>query len=229
MLLSKIKKLVFAAYAVFAVLCFAPQAKATILLDFELGLTGEGMMSRGLGWDGINSLGSDYAGIDWSNGIGIVHYKFYKKTYRNKRLSFMSGDQAAYSGQYFSTLDFNRSVALEQAWFTGWTWKNKNYKHTARSVQVKSYLGDQLVSIWSLQLKVNDFQPILFGGSIVDKLEIYSDRYNRYWLMDNLSFSEVSSLNFGLTSQAAGDVPVPASLPMLVLGLLGLLIRARRQ
>jgi hypothetical protein len=167
------------------------------------------------------SIPTLYEGFTWGANMGILlqnHFPNY--TYsgpydpmwpdnRNYASYNLAGAQAVTisNDETFDLLGFYIA-----AWPSGGFWEN-----AATSITVAGYLNGSLVGSVSMNL-LHDrtFYWLSADFNAVNEIRLTSSGDYKYWIMDNFTFNEPSS------------VPEPITLPLLILGLMLLPLAVRR-
>lgn len=161
----------------------------------------------------------DYQGFSWQY-IEVVNADAYAKSFGNSKIVFPSRPNAAYNGGpeggfEVVTLAANSPFELEGAYFSTWAQKNKLVSYSSRGLTVSGYLKGKAVGSSAINL-VPNFVWHSFDFGPVDLVEFrHTEKDNaHWWLMDNLKVALV---------------PLPATLALFCLGLIGLLFFGRRR
>jgi hypothetical protein len=158
------------------------------------------------------AISANYAGMSWGGN-------WYVESSTSSGNGSVSGDYAAFNG--FGELAMNLSSDVDfdftGAYFTSWTLRGLSQYYSATSITIEGYNNNALIGSVSMNLSADQydwFQADLLG---VDEVRFISSSSKQWWLMDDLTINESTS------------VPEPASVALFGLGLAGLIFSRRKK
>jgi len=148
------------------------------------------------------AISANYAGMNWGSS-------WYVESSSTSGNGSVSGDYAAFNG--FGQLTMNLSNGLDfdftGAYFTSWGSNGTFQSYSATSITVEGYNNNALVGSVSMNLSAGQYDWFQTDLLAVDEVRFISSSSSQWWLMDDLTINESTS------------VPEPTTLALLVLGL----------
>ena len=163
-----------------------------------------------------DDIPSEYKGLNWDGNWAINSASDYMSSYYNTYTP-VSGEYAAYNsnGVLSVSLSSGEDFDFIGAYFTAWAAFDDYYLYSATSITIEGYDDGLLSHSISMDLSADQYDWLQADFSSIDNLRFISSDTSKWWLMDDLTIELAS-------------VPIPHSLALVGIGMLGMGLLTRR-